>query len=117
MLLYFLYNMTRRGAARLARQAHNLEVVGSNPTAATRKPPTIKAFLGRVRGGSFLLFKREFGQSQYKDLTYQYLQRMLNEAPKLLKPYATIVVTPMNVRSPEEIAWLSRSPVHTVNHN
>src|SRR5581483_10648564 len=26
---------TRRGAARLARQAHNLEVVGSNPTAAT----------------------------------------------------------------------------------
>ncbi len=34
-LLYFFYNLTRRGAARLARQAHNLEVVGSNPTAAT----------------------------------------------------------------------------------
>ena len=31
-------NRSRRGAARLARQAHNLEVVGSNPTAATRKP-------------------------------------------------------------------------------
>src|SRR5262245_36690379 len=30
----------RRGAVRLARQAHNLEVVGSNPTAATRTPGT-----------------------------------------------------------------------------
>ena len=27
--------MTRDGAARLARQAHNLKVVGSNPTPAT----------------------------------------------------------------------------------
>jgi hypothetical protein len=33
--LYYPHNLTRRGAARLARQAHNLEVVGSNPTAAT----------------------------------------------------------------------------------
>src|SRR5206468_11672393 len=32
--LYFHYR-PRRGAVRSARQAHNLEVVGSNPTAAT----------------------------------------------------------------------------------
>jgi hypothetical protein len=37
--------LTRRGAARLARQAHNLEVVGSNPTAATRKTSENKAFI------------------------------------------------------------------------
>jgi len=36
-LIHYSYK-TRRGAVRLARQAHNLEVVGSNPTAATPKP-------------------------------------------------------------------------------
>src|SRR5947208_7118056 len=41
-ILFFYW--PRRGAARLARQAHNLEVVGSNPTAATRKPLGIQGF-------------------------------------------------------------------------
>ena len=50
--------MTRDGAARLARQAHNLKVVGSNPT-----PATIKAYQypsnypSYHRKSQYLLFK------------------------------------------------------------
>src|SRR4051812_35260119 len=41
---------TRRGAV-VARQAHNLEVSGSNPLAATQKPRISKPFRGVWKSG------------------------------------------------------------------
>lgn len=48
-LYTFAYEISRGGAV-VARQAHNLEVVGSNPASATKKKPSEKS-------GGFFVFK------------------------------------------------------------